>query len=97
MIDRSHYTPEQCQKAADSIEKVGGAYLYLAAAIRHYNPIKEDMYYYEIREDGKLIAIRNTIEEADALITKLSFTGKHYVVSQAKGELKYRNKGETNE
>lgn len=96
-IDRSHYTPEECQLAADSLQSVGGVYNYIAAAVRAQNPVRNNMYHYEVREDGKIIAVRETIEEADALIDKLTFTGKHYVVVQVKGELKYKNKGETNE
>jgi hypothetical protein len=39
-FDRSFYTPEECQEAADSLEQVGGVYRYVAAAVRYYNPVK---------------------------------------------------------
>ena len=91
MIDRSHYTPEECQLAADSLQTVGGVYNYIAAAVRAQNPVRKDMHY-EIREGSNIIAIRETLEEADRLIDKLSFTSKTYIVAQVNEELKFRNK-----
>ena len=90
-IDREHYTPEECQLAADSIQQVGGVYNYVAAAIRAQNPVRKTMHY-EIRDGGHIIAIRETIQEADALIEKLAFTEKKYVVVQVNDDLKFRNK-----
>ena len=90
VFDRSDYTPEECQDAADSLERVGGVYNYIAAGVRAQNPVRKTMYY-QVREGSNIIAIRETIEEADKLVENLSFTGKTYVVLQVNGELKYRN------
>lgn len=55
--------------------------------------------HYQVREGSKIIAIRETIEEADKIVNDLSFTGKTYVVVQVNEELKFRNKNKekTNE
>ena len=88
-FDRSFYTPEECQLAADSIQKVGGVYNYIAAAIRAQNPVRNNMHY-EIREGSNIIAIRETAEEADKIIEMLAFTGKSYTLVQVNRDLKYR-------